>query len=118
MSTDSVLKLLQSACIPKKYNATAKFLKWDDAPLGRHPIHHFKLSQNNYGLKLYVYLKNMPNYIILPDRFTMKINQDSQIEALNLLDLTMIFAGKDKSHFNFLKIEIVEGNLIYFLHLY
>lgn len=104
------LKFLQTASIPKNISSV-KLMKWDDVPLGRHPIEYFKLAPNNYGLKLYVYLKNLPNYVILPDRFTLNVNQDIQVDELNAIDLVMTYKGKDKGHFNFLRIDIQKGSL-------
>lgn len=109
--------LLQEACKKKKNLKDVKFIKWDELPVGDYKVDLFKLTESNYGLKIQVIflLDGEKRYVSLPDRFSEKLNQDSQIDELNQHQYTMKFFGKDTSWYKFITLDFVQmGKLVYF----
>lgn len=103
----NILKKLSAACMSQGRNENVKIIKWDELPHGRYQIAKLKLSSSNFGLKLFAYLKNEPGFVILPNRCIADVNQDSEVDELNTLELDLIFGGKNKSYCNSLICDVV-----------
>lgn len=58
-----------------------------------------------FGLKLFVYTKNF--FVILPPRFSDKVNQKGHVDELNQSKLFMVFKGKNEDT-GFLDVKFIE----------
>lgn len=107
----AALEVLRKALKARKgHSSSVKQIKWDDLEIGKYRIHYLKLTETNYGPKIHVYLKDKPNYVLLPPRVPDHINQEKMIEDLNAIDnLWLKWSGKDKTYFNFLQLDIYQG---------
>lgn len=72
--------------------------KFDDLAIGEYIPKLFKLADTNYGLKIYVSIDDF--WIMLPTRYSDKINSDEQIRELNNTKFKMIYSGKDQNQGN------------------
>lgn len=112
----NALDILRKAIKARKNVASSiKQIKWDDLPIGNYRVHYMKLTDTNFGPKIHVYLKDKPNYVILPPRVPDKVNQEEMIEELNSHDnLWMKWTGKDKNYFNFLQLDFYRGTYFFY----
>lgn len=103
----SVLNLLSEACErPAKRQKKIQYKAFDNLPVGEYKIKYMQIKPTEYGDRIHVFIENF--FIILPERFNKKLNQINQIEELNNKKLKMVFSGKDKQNYNFLKLEFKE----------
>lgn len=80
-----------------------KIKKFDDLAKGVYLVKSFKLKETTFGLRLYVQIDDF--YLILPPRYTDKINSADQLKELNGGKFKMIYGGKNKDEFNKLMID-------------
>lgn len=73
---------------------------------GKYKAKYFEIKSTEFGDRVHVYIDDF--YIILPERFNKKINQQSHIEQLNKMNLNLVFNGKDKQCYNFLQLSFEE----------
>lgn len=103
----AALAVLRNAVKARKHNTSSvKQIKWDDLPIGDYRVNYMKISDTNFGVKILVYLKDKPNYVILPPRVPEEVNQEEMVDDLNAIEnLWMRWLGKDKAYFNFLQLD-------------
>lgn len=80
-----------------------KVKKFENLDHGTYLVKSFKLKDTPYGLRLFVQIDDF--YLILPPRYTDKINSDEQLKELNDGKFKMIYRGKNKDEFNKLMID-------------
>lgn len=80
-----------------------KIKKFDDLTQGTYLVKSFKLKDTTFGLRLYVQIDDF--YLVLPPRYTDKINSDEQLQELNGGKFKMIYHGKNKDEYNKLMID-------------
>lgn len=66
----------------------------------------FKLKDTQFGLRVYVEIDDF--YLVLPARFSDKINSAEQLAEINENKVKMIYNGKNKDEFNKLMIDFVQ----------
>lgn len=71
----------------------SKTVKFDNLKVGEYFVKSFSLKENQYGLQVYVEIADF--FIILPKRFSDKINSSEQIDELNLKKFKMTYHGKN-----------------------
>lgn len=85
--------------------AVAKSKRFDDLKIGEYLVKTFKLKEFPFGLRLLVEIDNF--YLILPPRFSDKINSEQQLAEINAKKFKMVYGGKDPGEFNKLIIDFV-----------
>lgn len=80
-----------------------KVKKFDDLANGEYLVKSFKLKETPFGLRLYAQIDDF--YLILPPRYTDKINSGEQVQELNEKKMKMVYNGKNKDEFNKLMID-------------
>lgn len=112
----SALEILRKACAPRTHSNAYRQIKWDALPIGDYRVSYMKLSDTNFGLKIYVYFKDQFNYVVMPPRVPEKLNQEAFVDELNKCEnLWMKWMGKDKAHFNFLQIDFYQSEFLFSL---
>lgn len=86
-------------------NAEGRIKKFDNLPIGEYLVKSFKLKVTQFGLRVYVEIDDF--YVVLPARFSDKINSAEQLEELNGNKFKMVYKGKNKEEFNKLMIDFV-----------
>lgn len=72
--------------------------KFDNLKVGEYFVKSFSLKENQYGLQVYVEIDDF--FIILPKRFSDKINSHEQIEELNSKKFKVVYHGKNAKEGN------------------
>lgn len=83
-----------------------KIKKFDNLSIGEYFVKSFKLKETQFGLRVYVEIDDF--YLVLPARFSDKINSTEQLEELNENKFKMVYKGKNKDEFNKLMIDFVQ----------
>lgn len=82
-----------------------KIRKFDNLPIGEYLVKSFSLKENQFGIRVYVEIDDF--YLVLPARFSDKINSAEQLEELNENKFKMVYNGKNKNEFNKLMMDFV-----------
>lgn len=99
MNSASAFNRLQTVC-----SATKKYIKFEELAIGEHPIKYFQLGQSKFGIRVEAVLSS-GSIIGLPERFHREFASQSDIDALNESQHTLIFKGKDKQRNNRIMLE-------------
>lgn len=85
--------------------SAGKIKKFDDLSIGEYFVKSFKLKETQFGLRVYVEIDDF--YLVLPARFSDKVNSVEQLEEINENKFKMIYKGKNKDEYNKLMIDFV-----------
>lgn len=77
--------------------------KFDNLVIGDYLVKSFQLKDTKFGLRVFVEIDDF--YLILPARFSDKINSKEQLEELNDQKWKMEYRGKNKDEFGKLMID-------------
>lgn len=80
-----------------------KVKKFENLDRGTYLVKSFDLKDTPFGIRLFVKIDDFN--IILPQRYSDKINSDDQLKELNDGKYKMIYRGKNKDEYNKLMID-------------
>lgn len=80
-----------------------KIKKFENLDRGTYLVKSFELKETPFGLRLFVKIDDFG--LILPPRYSDKINSDEQLKELNDGKFKMIYRGKNKDEYNKLMID-------------